>query len=155
MIVWFLNHWGIMLHPKSSRDSPSFRWLHYGLWDVGEFRYSVHSILFVIMFIPFTHPPLNSIPPHVSYIRTSLCFMFPFYFAFSFPLFYFPNPKPRPWYMPDPRYPDMPFPGINMFRTSCMFPSLKSTLIVPWTHRPNLRTHSRNSRTVGVRWCST
>ena len=62
---------------------------------------SIHSILFVIMFTLFTHPSPNSVPPRVSCVRTSLCFMFLFYFAFSFPLFYFPIPEPWPWYMPD------------------------------------------------------
>ena len=130
----------VVLHPKLSRDSLSSQWPCYGLWGFGEFRYSVPSVPFIIMFIPFTHPSLNSVPPHVSSVWTSLCFMFPFYFAFSFPLFYFLIPKPWPWYMPDPRYPDMPSPDINTFQTSCMFPSLKSTLIVPRTPCPNLQT---------------
>ena len=152
MLQW--EHDVKVLHPKLSWDSPSSQWLHYGLWGFSDFRYSVHSVLFVIRFTLFTHLSLNSVPPHVSCFWTSLCFMFLFYFAFSFPLFYFPIPEPRP-YMPDLRYPDMPSPDINMFRTSCMFPSLKLTLIVPQTHRPNLQTLPQNLRTVGVWWRST
>ena len=48
------------------------------------------------MFIPFTHPSPNSIPPHISCFQTWLCFMFLFYFTFSFPLFYFRSPNPDP-----------------------------------------------------------
>ena len=149
---WRLLHKQISKHEIEQGKMMEEPWQ---LWNFGKFHYFVHSILFVIMFIPFTHPSPNSIPPCVSCVQTSLCFMFPFYFAFSFPLFYFPIPEPWPWYMPNPRYPDMPSPNINTFWTSCMFPSLKSTLIVSRTHHLNLQTLSWNLRTVGIWWHST
>ena len=103
-----------------------------GLWWVPLFH---PSVLFVIMFIPFTHPSPNSVPLCIHCFWTLLCFMFLFYFAFS-PLVLFSFPKPWPWYMPNSHYPDMFLFDTYMFRTSCMFLSLKLTLIVPRTPCP-------------------
>ena len=64
--------------------------------------------------------------------------LFPNNFAFSFPLFYFPIPEPWPWYTVCPISATLICPLlIYMFQTSCMFLSLKSTLVVPWTPSPN------------------
>ena len=82
----------LLLHPKSSRDSPS---LVTALWAVGlrQVQSSVPSIIMIILFTPLS---LNPVPLRISCFQTSLCFMFPFYFAFSFPLFYFRSPNPDP-----------------------------------------------------------
>ena len=114
-------------------------WLSQGI-TVGLRRVQP-SVLFVIMIIPFPHLSPISIPPppfHVSDLRFVSCFHsyshFPFHSIF--------NPQARtptltyapfslPWYV---------LFGTYTFRSSCMFLSLKSTLIVPRTHHPNLRT---------------
>ena len=120
-------------HPETCRVLVTVLWA-VGLWRVQS------SVPSIIMIIPFTHPFPNSLPLRVSCFQTSLCFMFPFYFAFLFPLVLFPFPEPWPWYMPDSCYPDMILFDTYMFQTSCMFLSLKSTLIVPRTPRLNLWT---------------
>ena len=119
-----------------SRDSPSSVTI---LRVVGLQR--VHlSVLLVIMIILFTHPSPNSVSPtfHVSDLRFVSCFCsyshFPFHSIF--------DPQARtptmtyarfslPWYV---------LFGTYTFWSPCMLLSLKSTLIVPRTHRPNLRT---------------
>ena len=110
-----------------------------GLWWVPlfcPFR-SVHHHVYSV----YSSIPKSRSPPYISCLKTSLCFMFPFYFAFSFPLFYFLIPDPWPWYMPHSHYPDMSCSNIYMSWTSCMFLSLKLTLIVLWTPSLNFWTH--------------
>ena len=118
-----------------SRDLPSSVTV---LWAVGLRR--VHSsVLSVIMIIPFTHLSPNSIPP----------FMFPIFVLFHVSVLIRKCPF-RSIFDPRARTPNLtyarfslpcnvPF-GTYTLRPSCMFLSLKSTLIVPRTHHPNLRT---------------
>ena len=128
----------ILLHPKSiprlaklgdrtmgCRTSASLL-----IRSVHHHDYSVHPSV----------PDFHS--PYVSCFRSSFCFMFPFLFAISI-LFYSrtPNPEPR---TPTLTYARFTLPcyvlfGTDTFRSSCMILSLKSTLIVPRTHHPNLR----------------
>ena len=130
-------YYSILLHPKSSRGSLSSVT---ALWAVG-LRWVQPSVLFVIMIIPFTHPSLNSVPPlrfmfpifvlfHVSDLRFVSCFHSIFdprtpNLTLTYPQF------SLPWYV---------LFGTYTFQSSCMFLSLKSTLIVPQTHCPNLQT---------------
>ena len=127
----------VLLHPKSiprlaelgdrtmgcrTSASPAIRSVH-------------HHDYPVYPFIPKFHSPPTF---HVSDLRFVSCFCsyshFPFHSIFNPQT---PNPTliytrfSLPWYV---------LFGTYMFQPSCMFLSLKSTLIVPWTHRPNLRT---------------
>ena len=124
---WVPDH---MLHPKSSRDSPSLQWPCYGFLDFSDSSHLSHpsSWLFHLLIHPQIPSPFAF---HVSKLRFVPCFHFTLHFR-SLVLFLFP--EPWPWYMPDSHYPTY------TFRTSCMFLSLKSTLIVPRTPCPDLRT---------------
>ena len=118
---------------------------------------SIHSIRHHDYSIYSSIPEFCS-PSHFMFLNFALFHVSILLRIFT-PLFYFHSPNPWPWYMPDSHYPDMiPF-NTYMFQTSCMFLSLKLTLIVPQTPCLNLWTlvclSPKILRTVDVWWCST
>ena len=108
-----------------------------GFWGISKFHHSIHlSYLSSWLFHLLIHPWILFPPTfHVSELHFVSCFCFTSHLC---PLVLFLFPKPKPWHIPNSHYPDMFLFNTYMFRTSCMFLSLKLTLIVPRTPRLNL-----------------